>query len=332
MANVCSINEFIISPTTTTGVYWYWDKVNKIVSTKNYGSVTGYYTLNAGSLIDIAQVGGQVYAITKASNISFPINENILTSASGDHYNTLLSATYSSSTHNVTVVMWATNAKEQTTFTFPMQVFTNDSPAIAITPCFNNFTIADNVIINVWCDGFTLNEVVTSGGAAITRQTINSITCGYSAPIGPFRFSERKLIEYRKCVLLNPILFVWKNTIGGWDYWLFQVNQTQHIDTVSLGYFQKNYTKISDISNPQAEIGKQVTTRIILGADDLTIQQVKGLKGLLISNKIYILNQDGSVSREVILLPGTFLIQDTSDSLHSLEFEIQDVAINTITN
>lgn len=334
MASVCSINEFVIAPTTTPGVYWYINKGaegNGYPFQKYYGSIPDFYELNQGSVIKIGEAFSQVAITTKAAQgASLPIVNTLLYSTSGDMYNKLLSAKVSG--NNLVVVMYALTAKEITTYSFPLQTQTNDSPAITITPCIQDYQVEDNVILDSWCDGFTLNEVITEGGTITLRQTPNSVTCGYSSPEAPFIFSEQKLIEYRKCVLLNPILFVWKNTLGGWDYWLFQVNQTQHIDTVSLGYFQKNYTKISDISNPQSEVGKQVTTRMILGADDLTIQQVQGLKGLLASNKVYILNKDGSVNREVILLPGTFLIQDTSDSLHSLEFEIQDVAINTITN
>lgn len=330
MASVCSTTQYIIAPTGSPNQYWYWDKVNEVIDTATFSSVSDFYELSPGSIIAVSEKSNQVYVITKAPGNGFPINEITLTSTSGDVYNKLLYAVVVGGT--LTVSMWAINAKETTTYTFQMQTMTTDSPAIEITPCFKNFSIQDGIIINSWCDGFTLNEIITGGGSANLLQTPNSVTCGYSAPIVPFRFTEEKEIEYRHCVLLSPVYFVWKNTLGGWDYWLFQVNQTQHIDTVTLGYFQKNYSKISDISNPQSEIGKQATRRMILGADDLTIQQIQGLKGLLISNKIYILNQNGNVNREVIVLPGTFLIQDTSDSLHSLEFEIQDVVLNTITN
>lgn len=333
MSVVCTTRDYILSAVDgSPSIYWYWDKQLKQVLQRSYGSITDFYELSTGSVIDVVESAGKVYVVTKGDSIT-PVVYNLLTSTSGDENNKLLSATYASSPGGtLSVSTYAMVAKETTNFALAMQLFTTDSPAVAITPCFNDFIIADNIIITAWCDGFILNEIITTSGVANLVQTANSITCGYSAPIDPFRFSEEIEIEYQSCVLINPVAIVWKNAIGGWDYWVFQKNQTQHIDTASLGSFTKEYSKISDVNNPITERGKVATTRMILGAESLTTDQVNGIKSLLTTNKAYILNPDGSVNREVSVLPGTFLIMETEALRHDIELEILDIPINTIQN
>lgn len=331
MAVICTIRDYIIAQKVgSPGVYWYWDKDLKTLLSRPYASVTDFFELNEGSVIDVIAASGLVAVVTKGSDPIYPINFVQLFSTSGDPYNTLLSATVLDGV--LTVVMYSTTAKETTTITFPMQVTDNDSPANDFTPCFNDYEIADDIILTSWCDSFTLNEVKTLDGEAVVIQTANSVTCGYQIPLEPFRISKEIEIEYRDCVLSNPVYFVWKNTLGGWDYWLFQKNQTEHIDVTTLGSFQKNYNVISDINNPETERGKNAVPRIIFGADNLTLQQKIGIQEILLSNKVYILNQDGSVNREVKVLPGSFLVQETEKNLHEIEFEILDVEINTIRN
>lgn len=326
MSVICTTRDYIIAPVDgSPGNYWYWDKQLKALLQRAYASIDDFFELDTGSVIDVYESSNQVFVVTKGTGLT-PIVITQLFSTSGDGNNKLLTAILSGAT--LTVTMYAFTAKETTTFTFTMQVLNGDSPPTSFTPCFNDFTIADNIIIVAWCDQYTYNQIITSSGAAVLQQTANSVICGYSVPIAPFRFSEEKEVEYRTCVLSNPVMFVWKNLLGGWDYWLFQKRQTETLETETLGSFNKNYTRISDIKNPSTERGKTGTSKIIYGANDLSISQKTGLKGLLLSNKVYILNQDGSINRDVKVLPGTFLLNNSS----SLEFQIEDVEINTIRN
>jgi hypothetical protein len=229
--------------------------------------------------------------------------------------------------------MYAMTANEITVLTFPFQTQDNASPPNDITPCFNDFELADGTIIKQWCDGFTLNQKIyyTSPQGVQTVQTENSVLCGYVEPAGPFRISEEKLIEYRSCTYQNPVFFIWKNTIGGWDSYLFDRNQTEELETVSIGTFAKDYTRIGDITNPESEIGKDARGKVTYYADNITLQEKIGLKQLLLSNKVYIWSE-GQISREVRIVPGSFLIQETKKYLHEMSFEIMDVPINTIKN
>lgn len=326
MSVICTIRDYILAPVDGfPGTYYYWDKELKALLARVYASIDDFFELDEGSIIDVANFGSGVYLVLKGNSTTI-ITYQLLTSTSGDPNNTLLTASVTGST--LTVTMYSTTAKETTTFTFDMQVVDDNSPANAFTPCFNDYEIPDNTILTAWCDGYTYNEIVTDGGVAELNQTFNSVICGYSVPLTPFRFSEEKQVEFRSCVLTNPTMFVWKNALGGWDYWLFEKYNIETLETDTLGTFQKNYDRISDITNPTTERGKTAQPKIVYGANDLTQQQKIGLKGLLTSNKVYILNQDGTINRDVRILPGTYLINNSQ----GLEIQIEDVPLNTIRN
>ncbi len=328
MAVVCNTREFIIQlvPGYTT-YYYYWDKIDKVMRQGFFSSVTDYYQLSAGSIIDVIQSGGQVFLVIKSA--SAPFYDFIqLYSTSGAPYNTLVSAVVVGDTLTVTMQNF-----EETILTFPMQVFTTDSPAIAIVPCFTNYYGTPGTIINQWCDGFTLHQIIVNGSGGVNEvETANSVTCGYSVPFVDFRFSEEIEIHFENRCFINPVYFVWKNTLGGWDYWLFETNQTRTLNTESLGAFVKNYTKIGDINNPKTTRGKKAIPTVVYGAEDLDHQQKTAIEQILYSNKVYIINADGTVNREVEVLAGSATPDRTEGNKFAIEFEIEDVQINTIRN
>lgn len=331
MAQVCDTRYYILSLIEgTTNEYNVWDKVNKNVVLISYSSVTDFYELNPGSIVDVCQVGQFVALVVKGTtNV---IDFIFLQSTSGDYNNTLVSATRSGST--LTVKMWANTVKELTTLTYTFQTQTNDSPPEDITPCFNNYELSDGTVINQWCEGTTLKQIIyTQSPSTVTEEsTPNSVTCGYVPPPETnIRVTEIKAIDFETCIPNNPVYFVWKNTLGGWDYWLFGSTQTDNLQTESLGTFANDYNRIGDITNPETEIGKEARNRIVYTALQLTDGQKNGLLELMYSNKVYILDQDGSINRQVKILPGSFQFE-TKNTLHELSFEILDVPINTIKN
>lgn len=333
MSSVCSSDRFILkaAPELGPNKYFYWDKNLKLINNATYSSITDFYELNTGSIIDVINSGnGAIYLVTKSGTSSI-VQYTPMPSTSGDYHNTLLKATVTGTT--LVFSMYSPVAKETTTYTYQMQAFDNASPANPITPCFNNYQIPEGTILLTFCDGFTKNTVAAdSSGNAVLTQQANSTFCGYSAPPVPFRFSQEIEIEYKACILPNPIMLVWKNTLGGWDYWLFQKTQTKTITTDTLGSFATNYTRISDITNPETEIGKSSQGKIIVGAEQLTLQQKIGISKVLESNKVYILNQDGTINRQIKISPGSFLEEETEGQLHTIEFEILDVKRNLIQN
>lgn len=332
MALVCGIRDFILQLVPgESNVYYYWDKIDKVIRSRAYASVDDFYQLNDGAIVDTIESGGVVYLVTK-NNSGSVVDYLPLSSTSGDYYNKLISATVSGTT--LTVVMYALIAKETTTLTFALQSFTNDSPADAITPCITNFVETEGTVITSWCDGFTLHQIVVtqSPSGIVETVTANSVTCGYSAPADPFRVSEEKIVKIKRCTYANPVYFVWKNTLGGWDYFLFDRNQTENIQTESEGTYAKYYTRIGDTTNPEGEIGKLARTRTVYYANSLTTDEKDGIITMLYSNKVYIINESGVIQKEVRILEGSFLWKETKNTFHEISFEVFNPPINTIKN
>lgn len=333
MATVCSISEFVIAPyPLLTNTWWVWDKTNKDVVLRTYNTgVPDYYNLSAGSVIDVVENAGTVYLISRLYNPNQPVIYFTLFSTSGSDQNKLVSAILVG--YTLTVTMFSPATQETTVLQFQMQQYTTTSPATLITPCFNNFSLPPDTILNSFCDGFTLNEYKTNeDGEVELIQTFNSVTCGYSAPIPPFRISEELEIKYENRCFENPVYLVWKNKVGGWDYWLFEQRQISTITTESIGYFGVYYDDISEITNDVTEIGTTTGKITTLFADMLDNYEKIGIESIVDSPKVYVLNQDGTINRAVSVAKGSFVSIDTNDKMHTISIDLIEPNINTLTN
>lgn len=314
---------------------------------------SGSYPRNDGALVDIRENGDKVQAVFidySATNGSY-LRFQTLMSASGSPQNKLLKSSISGNT--VTVKMYSVVRKEVTTLTFDWSVNydtppTNypltgyefptdpalDSPAVVLDPCFNGYSRSVLSIVDSWCDGYTYIQFTHDGSGGITEtQTLNAELCGYVTPVtGGYPITEKKRIKYVRGCFISPVYLLWKNTKGGWDSWVFESNQKKSIDTQSLGSYQQNYTFISESTNPKKEIGKSALPKMVLGAENITISEKVGIQGLLYANKVYVLNADGSIQKEIRVIEGSFYSYDTSANTSSIEFEIEEPEINTIKN
>lgn len=338
MSNYCSDEIWFFSTVPEFGAGWYasWNKTSKKSTVSYQGSdPIGFVQVSDGFIIDVIDKSGSVYLVvvdhTSGGTNIVKGKLIILSSTRGDYSNKLL---YTKRTGNtLDVYMYALTAKEVTHYTF-----TNSFDS-AVTPCYNEYSLDTNVAILQWCEDTTLKTIKHNGIGGVTEfDEINSLTCGYidqsgqSPPLTNIKITQTINIEYRTCILRNPVFMVWKNTMGGWDSWLFERTQTENIDTATLGSFVNDYIRIGDITNNKTEIGKSGNPRTTYTAMQLTLQQKTALSQIFYTNKISIVNKDGSIKADVIITPGSFLIQETMDQLHSISFEAQLPEINTIRN
>lgn len=318
-----------------------------------------------------AALGGQtrVYAAVVDYSQSGYTKLITLASTSGDLYNELLTASYAAGV--LTVKMYARIVKEVTTLTFSMQtgytlpisgmpaastdgtynyefVGSTGSGTFANTPCINNYsnpkTSAGNPI-ETYCQGYDKYTVYHNGAGGVTEEIeANSTYCGWvnpgdgggggESPPLPLvaRITELKLIKVNNSCFQNPIYLVWRNRLGGWDYWLFEKMQQFFIDTESLGTFKENFDSIADTTNPNWEIGKSARRRIVLGAQGLEPQEKTAILEVLLSPCVYIINSDLTVDRRVNIASGSFQEKKTDNNLEDIEFEIIDSEIITLRN
>jgi hypothetical protein len=340
MTDYCSSTLWYFSTVPEFGDGWFaaWNKLTKKSSLSYIGSIPiGFYQLGADWIIDVKESSGGVYLVvfdsTGNDTNKVKTRDILLTSTRGDINNKLL---YTKRTGSVLdIYMYALIAKEVTHITY----YFNGGISVPPVPCFDDFSLDINDAVQQWCDGTTQITIKHNGtGDITTTYDLNSLSCGYidqsgaSPPLTDIKITETIGIDYYECNLRNPVFFVWKNTLGGWDSCLFDGTQTESIDTSSVGNFVKDYIRIGDTTNPETEIGKTARGRTVYSRDQLTKQQKIALTEIFYTNKIYIVNKGGSVNREIKILPGSFLIQETKEELHTISFEAQQPSINTIRN
>lgn len=349
MANTCESNRLYIRTAPQAGFWWYWKKDTRNLDTAYVGDVsafTDYYEIPNGGIIGVSEEKG--FASTAdfspipdgvvllyyrdTANVFTGTSVVILQSTSGDIYNKLLSSEVDG--YNLIVRIFSVNFQEITEHTFPLpQIFDNQSPAELRTPCVLDYTRAAGEVLKQYCDQYVLVRILTDGAGGVTYSyTANSELCGYIAQQPEIFFTESKEIEVKENCYKNPVYVIWKNTLGGWDSWLFEGNQINTIETSSNGFYATDIDSIADVKSILKEIGKSAVSRITLGADMLTVARKQAISQIIYSNKVYILNSDGTIKNEIIVLPGTFVVDETKRATSSILFDAIVTDINTISN
>jgi hypothetical protein len=309
-----------------------WDTVSK----------TSYVTVSAAgtdilypdsTIVEVYQkspgvVVMMVYssAYTNAGNASLPypkfyLNEVAIVGAGGDTNNTLLYVRCNSGDSPPTYefAVYSNTTKEVKTFIYPL----------AQAPFCSPYALNESVIIQQSCIGTTLRRIYYDGVDGITTEdTPNSVICGYVAPVPDVVVTEVKRIKVDHSCPDNPVFLRWKNTLGGWDQWLFKGNQTEGLSTADIGDFIQPVYSLATSEGSTKSLGKVAGERIILGAEGLTDNQKEALKDLLYSPMVYHVQTDGS-QKIVKIKPGTFSFEK-KNRRHSLEFELVPPEINTV--
>ena len=111
----------------------------------------------------------------------------------------------------------------------------------------------------------------------------------------------------------------WLNTLGGWDYWLFEHKIYDALNVENGDNYESYFDSISAISDYENVTFKNVTPAVQVGSDTLTKDEAEGLKVLPTSPKIYWYNENISKWIGVIVEPGTFNIRSTKENYYNVE-------------
>lgn len=134
----------------------------------------------------------------------------------------------------------------------------------------------------------------------------------------------------------NPLYLNWKNTKGGWDKWLFDCKQTFNLSTTTIGDFSPYFSDIETQDLTRELLKRDAVESAILGADNLLVSEIQGLKELFYSPKVYILKEWDMISApvwsQVIPSDGSIKLYQTDRTYQSLEFEIEFPAKYTLQN
>jgi hypothetical protein len=132
--------------------------------------------------------------------------------------------------------------------------------------------------------------------------------------------TEVKNIKYESCTPENPMQLVWVNSLSGTDSWVFSKRQEYNLNVSDTDSFEPIINYLQTANGAQRVLKKDGLMGITLGYEGLNAQQVTGIKELLISPLVKIVN--GTSEIVVVVKDGTFNLGDVYDSKRSLEFEI----------
>jgi hypothetical protein len=127
------------------------------------------------------------------------------------------------------------------------------------------YYVAENYVADFYTD-----DVLNSSGASI-------------------RVTEKKKVYIDTRCRKNPVYLMWKNSLGGWDYWLFDNNTEEN-------YLAKHNTDYSlyveniETTNVKSKfvIADQVKT--ITCGDSVSISSIKGIAGIEKSPQVFMLH------------------------------------------
>jgi hypothetical protein len=117
----------------------------------------------------------------------------------------------------------------------------------------------------------------------------------------------------------NTFYVRWLNTLGGWDYWLFEGKIYEGFNVENGNNYESYFDNISDTKDFENVTFKNVSPAVQVGSSTLTRNEAEGLKVLPTSPKIYWYNEELSKWIGVRVEPGTFQIRSTKEDYFNIE-------------
>jgi hypothetical protein len=135
---------------------------------------------------------------------------------------------------------------------------------------------------------------------------------------------EEKIIRVKTpCATTNEVMLVWRNQLGGWDYYLFEARHTQNLTVENGKLFKPWVEDLSSIQQSQKLLSKNATESISLAAASVDKNDADGIKSLLKSVAVYILQTEAPyATQRVYIEPGSWMMHDTKTQRSDIEFTI----------
>jgi len=172
---------------------------------------------------------------------------------------------------------------------------------------------------DVWFDLVDVQECVLTNPAEVED--------GYYDYTGAAAISETKIIEVDPVCVDNAEYFRWLNPLGGFDYWLFHTAQDVTDKTGDEKIFEPYVEDLAVASAREEVISKNTEEEMVLGAQNLTVSQVNGIRYMLRSIKVerYMgLNSDNEHTWQTVRVnTGSFLIQKTDENKSNIQLIVK---------
>ena len=140
--------------------------------------------------------------------------------------------------------------------------------------------------------------------------------------------TETKTVKIDSECKANPIYLTWLNTLGGYDYWLFDKQHSISVNTKSDSKYSYNVDDLENAIGTNDITGKLVANQIKLGAR-VKAEDMDGMESLYTSSKVMRLMNpetwevDGAKWQRVIVKTGSLLVLNTNTNFLDVKLTIE---------
>jgi len=309
-------------------------EIENEILTNEFNLSTGFYfsilEMWIGSSNSFPAGGAVKYCIGGAFQIGDPNN---------GYYNKYFGNTYGNAFFPDLMPQWLTQFDQPVYFygfPFTLSFLANSTMNYGYEDYFARvkFIKADGTIEDIDSDPFVSNDFISLSRLNIAELLVPYLQAGldqrtktilfrfgrveydtFLDAFAPITFNVKRPVE-QSC---NTFYVRWLNTLGGWDYWLFEHKIYEAFKVENGNNYESYFDTISGISDFENVTLKNVSPAVQVGSDTLTKNEAEGLKILTTSPKIYWYNEDISKWIGVIIEPGTFNIRSSKDNYFNVE-------------
>lgn len=158
----------------------------------------------------------------------------------------------------------------------------------------------------------------------VTSQPYSFMSVALCENTFPYHLAtENKMIRTKIPCGKNEVMLVWRNLLGGWDYYLFDNRHTTSITVDNGSNFEPWVEDLANASTLKSTLNKSAFETIQLAASNIDQNDVEGIKGLLKSIAVYIIDPVSHALTRVVIEPGTWQVTDTKLALSEIEFTLR---------
>ncbi len=129
--------------------------------------------------------------------------------------------------------------------------------------------------------------------------------------------TEKKIVKISGCAHRNPVFVTWLSTLGR-EQWLFDINQTEALETVDGGTFEPSIEDLETSRGQILDLDIMATPQLIVYAL-LDNEDIQGVKTIMYSRTVEMLMNpstwtvDGPKWQRIRPRKGSFKIIDTNE-------------------
>lgn len=171
----------------------------------------------------------------------------------------------------------------------------------------------------------TLTETYTAGTKSI------DVNIDFNDGVDNIPLLESKRIKIGDVCGKNPVYLAWKNTKGGWSYWLFEKNQTIAFATKSGQIINREPDDLATQNFRSLVTQNEMMKKIVCGAT-VSNADLEGIKGIESSPAVYLFTGVSSYTwLKMIISPKGFQYQ-TKGMTSEIQIELNYPELYTVSN